>query len=52
MGRRLKHICQNSKDKVLLDVDKSDIIIKDILDYINFKIEKYYKGELDVKKEK
>lgn len=52
MGRRLKHISQNSKDKVLLDVDKSDIIIKDILDYINFKIDKYYNGELNAKKEK
>nr|DAN47232.1 MAG TPA: transcriptional regulator, y4mF family [Caudoviricetes sp.] len=42
---------ENSKDKVWLYDDEVEIIINDIVDYINFKIEKYYKGELDAKKE-
>ena len=42
---------ENSKDKVWLYDDEAEIIINDIVDYINFKIEKYYKGELDAKKE-
>lgn len=43
---------ENRKDKVWLYDDDADIIIKDILDYINFKIDKYYAGEIDGKKEK
>lgn len=51
IGRRLRHITENSKDKVLLNVEKGDVIINDILDYINFKIDKYYNGEINAKKE-
>nr|DAS66750.1 MAG TPA: Helix-turn-helix XRE-family like protein [Caudoviricetes sp.] len=42
---------ENNKDKVWLYDDEADTIINDILDYINFKIDKYYNGELNAKKE-
>lgn len=50
VDRFIKNKNEENKTAIWLSDEETEVVVNDIIDYLNYKIEKYYNGELNEEK--